>query len=210
MNSTIFKLGGSLLEQPELPRLMQLLISQRPDTVPVFVIGGGRAANLVREWDRIHGLQSDQAHWLAVDAMTFNERLLVSVCPAATLVDDDRAARAAIRSGHLPVLRARQFLEHSAATVVAELPGSWEVTSDSIAATVAVAWEAGELVMVKSVNRPTGQASAAAAARAGLVDAYFPQVVEGIAAVGWANGRTEATIERWLPLSASATSPVPA
>jgi aspartokinase-like uncharacterized kinase len=209
LNCTIFKFGGSLLEQPGLSRLMQLLISQRPDTLPVFVVGGGRAANLVRQWDRIHGLQASRAHWLAIDAMALNERLLVSACPLATLVDDGRAARAAAHEGRIPVLRTRRFLEHSSARVVAELPDSWEVTSDSIAATIAVAWEAAELVLVKSADLAAGLSSHAAA-RAGLVDAYFPRLTDGVAGVGWANGRTGGLIERWLPLSTGATSPAPA
>ena len=67
----IYKVGGSLLELPDLPRRLQDVV--RPDVCPLFVIGGGRTADLVREWDRLHQLGEERSHGLALKAMQLNE-----------------------------------------------------------------------------------------------------------------------------------------
>ena len=56
------------------------------------------------------------------------------------------------------------------------LPHSWDVTSDSIAARVAVMLGAERLVLLKSVDVPSGTSWEEALAR-GWVDAHFPRVV---------------------------------
>jgi aspartokinase-like uncharacterized kinase len=57
------------------------------------------------------------------------------------------------------------------------LPQTWAVTSDAIAARVAEQLGATRLVLLKSVPVPA-DVDWRAAARLGLVDATFPQVVE--------------------------------
>jgi hypothetical protein len=59
----------------------------------------------------------------------------------------------------------------------AALPSSWGVTSDAVAARVAVAVGAGELVLLKSAPPPPGDAAAWAAC--GYVDAWLPRVLAG-------------------------------
>jgi hypothetical protein len=59
-------------------------------------------------------------------------------------------------------------------------------------------WGASALVLVKSTPRPEGQ-SAAAAARRGEVDKYFPHLAKRLPLVAWANLRSKRpVIERWL------------
>jgi hypothetical protein len=55
------------------------------------------------------------------------------------------------------------------------LPHSWSVTTDSIAARVAVVYRAERLVLLKSVDVPAGTSWPEAAA-SGWVDAHFPQI----------------------------------
>ena len=59
------------------------------------------------------------------------------------------------------------------------LPCGWEVTSDSIAARLAQAIGANELVLLKS-TLPTGSASRTALAQSGFVDAHFPHAAAGL------------------------------
>jgi len=58
------------------------------------------------------------------------------------------------------------------------LPHTWDVTSDSIAARLAVTLRARELVLLKS-SLP-GDKSLEAAARSGYLDAYFPRAALGV------------------------------
>ena len=77
----------------------------------------------------------------------------------------------------LPFCRANQVLEHS-----------WRVTSDSIAARVALELNA-DLTLLKSVELPSGK-TWHEAARAGLVDDVFPALVKNSGLnVTWVNLR---------------------
>jgi 5-(aminomethyl)-3-furanmethanol phosphate kinase len=95
------------------------------------------------------------------------------------------------------VLDPRAILDEAEKRSAHPLPRSWDVTSDSIAAFLSIAWRAAALVLVKSSPRPAGQS--AAAARRGLVDKYFPEMAGRVPAVAWANLRAKPiAIERWL------------
>src|SRR5690348_6554608 len=65
----VYKIGGSLFDLPQLPLVIRRVLAQRPDSSPLLVAGGGRAADLVREWDSVHELGDDVAHALALEAM---------------------------------------------------------------------------------------------------------------------------------------------
>jgi hypothetical protein len=68
------------------------------------------------------------------------------------------------------------------------LPAGWEVTSDSIAARVAVECGRG-LLLVKSVPPPPCPAGAdvcSALAAAGWVDQYFPVAAAALDTLAWA------------------------
>jgi len=69
------------------------------------------------------------------------------------------------------------------------LPHSWDVTSDSIAAAAAVAWEAEELILLKSCDLPT-PTGLANLAEQGQVDPYFPVAARGLRRLAWGNLRT--------------------
>src|SRR4051812_9509912 len=90
---TVIKVGGSLLEWPELPgRLAAFLDDHRragdPSASPFTLIaGGGTAADMIRTLDRIHGLGDERAHWLAVDVLDLNARILASLLPGCVVVD---------------------------------------------------------------------------------------------------------------------------
>ena len=59
------------------------------------------------------------------------------------------------------------------------LPASWDVTTDSIAARIAVRLGAGRLALLKSADLPEG-ITREEAARLGLVDARFPRVARSL------------------------------
>jgi aspartokinase-like uncharacterized kinase len=164
----VYKLGGSLLDLPDLAHRFRRVLASRPEALPLVVVGGGRSADIVREWDRVHHLEDEAAHWLALRAMQLNERLLTALLPEATIVEDRPQAREAWNANRIAVLSTFDFLtseERELATLsdddpsmtlmsLRHLPHCWDVTSDSIAAWIALRWPASELILLKSTNEP--------------------------------------------------------
>ncbi len=179
----VYKVGGSLFDWPELfDRLGAVL--DREQRRPLLVSGGGAAADVVREWDRIHQLGERRAHRLAMQAMELGAAFLATGLNRIVPVTGRCAAKAAWAEGRWPVLNAGAFLESDEFQTVAGsamLPASWDVTSDSIAAAIAVRWPA-DLVLLKSTSP--------AAAREPFVDRHFPIVRGPLQRAEWFNLRT--------------------
>ncbi len=68
------------------------------------------------------------------------------------------------------------------------LPASWAVTSDSIAARIASHVKASRLILLKSAS-VSSHATRHEAARAGLVDPFFPEAARGFERVEYLNFR---------------------
>jgi 5-(aminomethyl)-3-furanmethanol phosphate kinase len=122
----------------------------------LVVPGGGRFADAVRDADRRFGLNAETAHRMAILGMEQFGWLLSDLIPGAERCTDLERIATDRTSVLLP-----------AGLRLDELPASWDVTSDSIAATVAHRVGAGRLVLVKAVDGP------------GVVDDYFPTAVQG-------------------------------
>jgi aspartokinase-like uncharacterized kinase len=124
--------------------------------------------------------------------------LMSATGPRPGVVEDVAGLAPVWRAGRTPILAPRRFLEEDDGRADA-LPPCWGVTSDSIAARVAVRLGARELVLLKSVTPPT-HADRADAARLGLVDAEFPRVSAAIERVLFLNLRDpEARSARAVP-----------
>ncbi|MEX0718249.1 MAG: hypothetical protein WD066_16770 [Planctomycetaceae bacterium] len=195
MSIVAFKIGGSLLSLPDLAARLRRLLALRPESRPLLIVGGGPVADVVREWDRWHELGDELAHRLALRALDLCESLLLELLPEARLVPDRFAAQIVWRQGGLPVVHSRGVLEEEPEAW--ELPHSWRATSDSIAAWIAACWHVDELVLAKSLELPP-RTTLDQAARAGLVDAYFPQLAHRVRKLSWCDLRTEPpTIRPW-------------
>lgn len=191
----VLKLGGSLLTLPDLATRIEAVIAQRPHRRCALLVGGGAAADLVRDWDRIHRLGDEIAHRLALQAMSVTAALVAQLLPRATVVRDASALAGAELAGALPVLNADDWLAGAERAGRTTVPHSWQATSDTIAAWLAAALRADELVLLKSIPRP---ADGILAAAAGHVDPCFEAAAAGIPQISWANLRTlECRIEPW-------------
>ena len=157
----LVKIGGSLLDLPNLRDRLLALPTLLGGTC-TFVVGGGDAAELARKFQRTHGLDDTAAHDLAVEAMR------LTACFVRSLLGD-----------------AYDMVWEVWDDDISDLPASWDVTSDSIAAHLARKTER-ELVLAKSVPPPR---SIAVAAARGDVDRYFETAASGLA-VHWLNLRT--------------------
>jgi hypothetical protein len=158
---TVVKIGGGLLAHDgSLEAVLAVIEGLARDRPLVIVPGGGPFADAVREQDDRLGLSDDAAHWMAVLAMDQYAHLIASRLGSATLVWDAAAIARAVRAGRVPVLVPSSWLR-----AADPLPHSWSVTSDSIAAWIANAIGARELLLIK----PPG------ASGKDVVDPYFAE-----------------------------------
>ncbi len=199
MPTIVYKVGGSLLGLPDLPRRLRRVLSTVDDRNPLLMVGGGPTADVVREWDRLHGLGDERAHWLALRSLMLNEALLVELMPQTRLVRSRTEAEAAWKAGRIPILSAYEFLivEERAGGDDPRLPHNWDVTSDSIAAWIVLRWPADGLVLLKSTTLPE---PAGHADDEQPVDLYFRRLAPRLPTIEWINLRAaEPTAERWMP-----------
>jgi aspartokinase-like uncharacterized kinase len=172
----VVKVGGSLFDLPDLgPRLRSWLDGLANGDV-LLVPGGGRLAEAVRSLDEQHCLGESVAHWLALKAMSLNAQFLAALLsPQAGFASNWAACPALWRQGRVAVADAYHFLQADEGREGC-LPHSWAVTSDSVAARLAVMGKASRLVLLKSVTIPN-DLDWAQAARLGYVDDHFAAVI---------------------------------
>lgn len=180
--SAVIKVGGSLLDWPGLPARLAAYLGGRSRDRLVLVVGGGCAADWVREQDRIHAFGEERAHHLAVRAMELTAHglatLMDALMPQLRVVEQIEELIPAWGRGLTPILAPRRFLESDDRSPD-RLPHSWRVTSDSIAARLALRLGGMELTLLKSATFPAG-IDRPTAARLGLVDPEFPRVAAGL------------------------------
>jgi len=181
----VYKLGGSLLDLPDLAgRLANLLRGAAAACRPVVVVGGGTAADAVRGWGTIHRLSDAAAHELAIAAMDFNARLIREILVRQGLTVVSRA-----EAQHVGEILVPEILNEVSQADAAAPPATWDVTSDSLAAWLARRIGAARLVLVKSVEAPPDRRLATAASE-GLVDPLLTRYAEGLT-VAWINLRND-------------------
>jgi aspartokinase-like uncharacterized kinase len=184
----VIKVGGSLLDWPEMPgRLAAYLDTQRGRAAclraqAVLVAGGGQFADLIRTMDRTHDLGDQKAHRLAIRSLDVTAELLAALLPGSAVVHRLEDLGTCRNSGRVPILAPGRFLEDVDDRGPDPLPASWDVTSDSIAARLAVFLGARRLILLKSVGL-SADIDRGAAARRGLVDAMFPRIASALEVV---------------------------
>ncbi|MDF1744118.1 MAG: hypothetical protein P1V19_10495 [Gimesia sp.] len=188
MKTVVIKVGGSLFDLPDLSARLSRLLDEFEHAHPLLICGGGDAANLVRSWDQTFDLSEETAHWLAIQSLILNDRLLCELLPDARIVSSRAEATEVWKEHKIPVLCSYTYLKQTSEAQIAPLPTSWDVTSDSIAAWVTLTWPAEELVLLKSVEL-LRENSLTELAQAGLVDLHFPSFSESLPKLRWCNLR---------------------
>lgn len=156
-----------MFDLPDLGPHLTDWLATLPGRDVLLVPGGGPTADVIRTFDRCFGLGEEKAHWLALRALTLNAHvltdLLLGTRVLATL--NEWSSGAAILDAH-GFCKADDVLPHT-----------WAVTSDAVAARVAIVARARRLVLLKSVTIPADM-TWHDAARHGYVDALFPALVQ--------------------------------
>ena len=124
--------------------------------------------------------------------------ILAALLPGTVAVESLEAMTAVWSTGTIPVLAPRLILEQWERCGASNLPASWDVTSDSIAASMAWQMAAERLILVKSAPLPPGT-DRQHAAELGLVDPMFPIVARALLRVEYLNLREPAGQPRILP-----------
>lgn len=181
----ILKVGGSLLDFPLLPQRLNDVLAQSDADCQLIVTGGGRSADVVRQWDKHHHVGEETCHWIALRAMQFNAYLLQSILIDAMLVADS----AQLQPGKVHLLDPVAWLKREEKQGITT-PHRWQFTSDSVAAHLAMQLDASRLTLCKSTlpNQPCGLACAAGL---GIVDACFPEASAGLKHIEMVNLRDE-------------------
>ncbi len=189
----VVKLGGSLLDLPDLAARLRRWLERQPAMSTLLVVGGGRLADVLRDADRLHRLGETASHWLCIRAMTIHAEMLAALLPEARLMASIAEWRS--RPATLSILDPWVFLrEEERRFPGPTLPESWQATSDSIAARIASCVDATELVLLKS-KLPQHEATLPAAAAAGFVDPLLPQFGGGLPAIRSVNFRSDEFLE---------------
>ena len=192
------KLGGSLLNLDNLVDRLIAVVGELE--LPVVIVGGGPTADLVRHWDEHGLLRPSEAHQIAVAAMAFNGLQLAQADGRLSFAGSHSEAVDAAASGRIPVLDIMRVTsrEQKAGCRSFVIPESWDVTSDSIAAWLAVAWHA-DLWLLKSVSPGTAPAT--------HVDDWFAEASRTLPGLTWINLRDSepVAVHLTLPLAAEAT-----
>jgi aspartokinase-like uncharacterized kinase len=180
----VIKVGGSLFDLPDLGGKLRRLLDMPGMNETILVPGGGATANVVREWDRCHGLGEERSHWLALQALSLNARLLASLLPAEAteIVSDLEQCSESWRQGRTPIIDLLAVARADDGRPGC-LPHCWSVTSDSLAARVAILIQAPKLILLKSTSIPEG-INWAEAGRRGLVDPIFAEVIRQTSRAG--------------------------
>jgi aspartokinase-like uncharacterized kinase len=144
----VIKVGGSLAEDPERLRALCAKLGEFAKKYAIVVVpGGGRFADVVRDFDKRFTLSGEIVHRMAVLGMDQFGLLLSQIIPnsCATYLLSD--ARQLSEIGVVPV-----FLPSRLMFREDPLENSWDVTSDSISAYVASRLHAAKVVLVTDVD----------------------------------------------------------
>jgi aspartokinase-like uncharacterized kinase len=144
----VIKVGGSLAEDPERLRALCHKLSELAKKHAIIVVpGGGKFADVVRDFDQRFNLSSGISHRMAILGMDQFGLLLSQIIPnsCATYLLNDAKQLSEIEVVPIFLPSRLMFKEDP-------LENSWDITSDSIAAYVASRLQAAKVLLVTDVD----------------------------------------------------------
>ena len=191
----VVKLGGSLLDLPDLKRRFFKALPPKQNLKTFVVVGGGDLVNAVRELDAIHDLGSDFTHWMCIDLLSSTAAYLSKILAVKLLNSCEQLDHELEAQSHsVCVVDVKCFYHKdlakpldSSKPILNEIPTGWETTSDTLAALLTLQLNARELVLLKSVTLHDRDIEQWAVN--GIVDPIFPKLASKIASVSIRNLR---------------------
>ena len=195
----VIKFGGSLSRSAGLGPWLKSLAEHHCLIVP----GGGPFADVVRKTQRQQGFDDTVAHDLAIRAMALYGRMLIGMeprlCPVKTIEEVQGGSK-----GHSPLL----WLPDPQEPLLRSLNASWDVTSDSIAAHLALALGIPELLLIKSVEKGSEPLSLRCATDQTLIDPALEGLTRGRALKLWFKGPNPEGLAKGLKDPVSSFTPL--
>ena len=171
--SWIIKIGGSLYASRRLQEWLDTLQALGSHQL-VIVPGGGPFADLVRKADEQFDLEPARAHHMAVLAMQQFAYLMASLCPGLQLASSREHIHVCWKEGKTAIWEPYPLVSQQC-----ELPKTWEVTSDSLAAWLAGYLSVTQLLFVKSSPLTLSGMPVSQLQAHGCVDAVLPALLSG-------------------------------
>lgn len=180
LSVTIVKLGGSLAHTPQCTAWLEVLAAWGGTLI--LVPGGGPFADGVRVAQAAMRLDEATAHRMALLAMEQFGIALAAHARVFALADSRDELDSALHARAIPV-----WLPAKMVLAAPEVPETWEMTSDSLAAWLAGIFGARRLLLIKSLDLK-GPAPADELAAGKIVDPMFPRFAAASRAEVWLAG----------------------
>ena len=178
---TVVKLGGSYAFSSALKSWIDAVAACAGHVV--VVPGGGPFAEAVRVAQPRMGFDDRAAHEMALLAMEQYGCALASLGAGWRLAASAAAIRDVLHAGGVPVWSPTAMLRDAN-----DVPWSWDVTSDSLAAWLAGRIGAKRVLLVKQLEPPPGRVRAAALVADGIIDPAFPRFLRASGAQAFIAG----------------------
>ncbi|TJW10948.1 MAG: hypothetical protein E5W82_18800 [Mesorhizobium sp.] len=169
---TIVKLGGSTAHATEMESWIAALAGSR---LPIVIVpGGGLFADQVRKTQARMDFSDTAAHSMAILAMEQFGHIILDqderLAPARSLEEMVRT----LDEGRIPV-----WLPSSLALPAPDIPASWDITSDSLAAWLAGKLGTDALLLIKQSSAFSDSDTIDSLTARGIVDAGFAAMLPG-------------------------------
>lgn len=168
----MIKLGGSLARSNGLRRWLNA-IARHGAGHAIIVPGGGRFADEVRDAQRLWGFDDATAHRMAILAMEQYGLMLCGLCGQLAPAASESELTAILKHGDVAL-----WLPSAMTLRASDIPASWSVTADSLAAWLAARLVARRLVLVKALRADQIGGSMDEIRARQIVDADFPNFAD--------------------------------
>ncbi len=166
MRLAVVKLGGSTAQAAEMNAWIDALAAS---SLPLVIVpGGGPFADQVREAQKRLGFSDAAAHAMAILAMEQFGHVILDRHQGLTAARSPDEVRQTLVRGRIPV-----WMPAAMAIGAADVPASWDITSDSLAAWLAGKLDAWALLLIKQTNAFSETDDIDGLFANGLVDAAF-------------------------------------
>lgn len=168
---TVLKIGGSFINQQKQEELTEIIraVKKAKNHKFIIVTGGGKAADLVRNYDSNFHLKADSSHFAAVAAMELNSFMISDYFADFSFFSTNFDFKKRINI-FLPLAYYKKF---------DPLPHSWDVSSDSIALELGQRLKADNLFLIKQkIIADNIKIKAKTAVEVGILDNYFSMLYQ--------------------------------